>query len=79
VSSVDTSVDNVDSGSAASGGIVDVSGGAFVLVGNTSKTVWCSGLRLESTGIDLGILLNVVNLFLVSVYIEIILSGTYFW
>jgi hypothetical protein len=36
-------------------------------------------LRLKSAGIDLGILLNVINLFFVSDYIQMILSEAYFW
>jgi len=79
VSSVDTSVNYVDSCSAASRGVVDVGGGALALVGNTSKTVWCSSLRLESIGIDLGILLNVVNLYFVSNYTLENSSVAYLW
>jgi len=57
-----TSVNNVDSGSGACRGVIDVGGGVLVSMGDAAKTPCCTRLRGESRGVDLGILLNVCNL-----------------
>ena len=59
---VDSSIDNVNCCSASSRRVVDISGRVLVPVGDSTKTVSCSGLRGESIGVDFGVFLDVHNL-----------------
>lgn len=63
---VDTGVDDVDGGSLAGSGVVDVAVGAGGLVGDAAKTPGGTLAGLEGIGVDLSILLNPCDLVLVS-------------
>lgn len=67
VSGVDTGINNVDAGALASGGVVDVGGGSLDLVGDAAETPWGTGLGGQGGGVDLLILLDVGDLFEMSV------------
>lgn len=67
VGGVDASVDDIDAGAGAGGGVVDVLGRALQLVGDAAETPWGAGLGGQGRGVDLGILLDVCNLFGVSI------------
>jgi hypothetical protein len=62
VGNQDTSVDNVDTASAAGSGVIDVAGVAGGLVGDGSKTPWGTSLGGQGACTHDAIELNVINL-----------------
>lgn len=66
VLNVDSGVNDVDGGSLASAAVVDVAGGASLLVGDAAEAPGGTFTGLEGVGVDLSVLLDKCNLVLVS-------------
>lgn len=85
VGSVDTSVDDVGAGTGTSSAVIGVGSATAALAGDTGKTPSSRGLgdiglllNLSKVGLDNGILLDVVNLCIVSISNPMLkLAGTY--
>lgn len=66
MASVDTSVDNVDGGTGASSGVIDVASGAGSLVRDAAKTPWSTSAGGQGISLDLSVLLDPSDLVRVS-------------